>query len=75
MNSEELMKNINSIFWNKELNDDEVANYLLDLLDENKAVIETDGSLKGAHRILNLWGRTETETGQRLDEVQELLNL
>ena len=75
MTSEKLIEEINAIFWNKDLNDDEVANQLLDLLDENQEAIQTDGSLKGAHRILNLWSRTETETGQRLDEVQELLNL
>ena len=75
MTSEKLIEKINTIFWDKDLNDDEVANQLLDLMDENKAVIETDSSLKGAHRILNLWSRTETKTGQRLDEVQELLNL
>ena len=75
MTSEKLIEEINAIFWDKDLNDDEVANTLLDLLDENKEVIETDSSLRGSYRILNLWSRTEAETGQRLDEVQELLNL
>lgn len=75
MESKQLMTDIKTIFWNNELTDDEVANLLLDKLDENREIVQFDSSLNGAHRILNVWSRTETETGIFLDQVKDILNL
>lgn len=69
------MGSINSVFWNIQSNDDEVANKLLDLLDTNKEIIEFDTALKSAHRLLNTWSRTESDTGIFLDQVKDILNL
>ncbi|MGG3987701.1 hypothetical protein [Bacillus smithii] len=74
MDTQILVRELNKIFWKRDLSDDEVANEMLSLMDENKETIQTDSALNGAYRILNIWSRSETETGYYLDTVKDLLN-
>ncbi|MBU5342296.1 hypothetical protein [Caldifermentibacillus hisashii] len=75
MDAEQLMVEINNIFWNKELTDDDVANELLDVMDANRETVEFDRVLKAAYRVLNIWSRTETDTGLYLDQFADILKL
>lgn len=75
MNVNKLLFEVNKIFRNEKLTDDEVANELLDLMDSNRETVEAYRELNAAYRVLNIWSRTETETGTYLDQVQQLLAL
>jgi len=75
MNANKLLFEVNKIFWDEKLTDYEVANELLDLMDSNRETVEAYRELNAAYRVLNIWSRTETETGTYLDLVQQLLAL
>lgn len=75
MNVNRLLFEVNKIFRNEKLTDDDAANELLDLMDSNRETVEAYRELNAAYRVLNIWSRTETETGTYLDQVQQLLAL
>lgn len=75
MDAQKLVNKLSDIFWNKELNDDEVANELLELMDENQEIIQFDSALNDAYSELNIWSRTETGTGAYLDRIADILTL
>ena len=75
MNEQKLIQNLKAIFRNLDLNDDDTANEMLDTLDNHMDIVVFSDDLKEAFRELNIWSRTEKNTGEVLDVVQGLLNL
>lgn len=68
-----LINNLNSIFWDDDLDEDEVADELLRLMEEYKETIEHDSALDKAYQELSIWSKAKESPGQVLDTVNDLL--
>ena len=71
----QFIASLKSVFRNLNSTDDDVANEMLDMMHDNLEIINYDVALRKAFRELNIWSRTEENTGEVLDLVQSLLNL
>lgn len=76
MTEQEVVNELQLIYnQESELGSAEVALEMLDTLDLNRDDVQFDVALKQAYRELNIWSRTEEDTGDYLDRVVKLLNL
>lgn len=70
-----LINAISEIFWDKTNLDEDVANEVLDLLDNSKEIVQFSSELTTVHRELSIWSRTEEATGETLDLIESILGL
>lgn len=70
-----LINAISQIFWDKTKLDEDVANEVLELLDSSTELVQFSAELTEVHRELSIWSRTETATGETLDQIESILGL
>lgn len=75
MNNQTIVNKLNKVFWDKNLNDYDVANEILNIMDDNREIIQFDSALSFAYKLMNRWSRKEIETGYYLDTIKDILNL
>lgn len=73
MDSQKLVMELNDMFWNLESDQEELAHAMLGLMSENQETVQFDSALQKAFRELNIWSRTEENTGMVLAVVCDLL--
>ncbi|MCU7666806.1 hypothetical protein [Bacillus thuringiensis] len=73
MDSQKLVMELNDMFWNLENDQEELAHEMLGLMSENQETVQFDSALQKAFRELNIWSRTEENTGVVLGVVRDLL--
>ncbi|MEJ1518196.1 hypothetical protein R3O67_34015 [Bacillus cereus] len=73
MDSQKLVMKLNDMFWNLENDQEELAHEMLGLMSENQETVQFDSALQKSFRELNIWSRTEENTGVVLAVVCDLL--